>query len=551
MTKSFTSLHKIEQCYPKWRKAHFSGQSQKHVTHPVVKNYLFTVFIEIQHELIDLLGDSALDQTIESLHQQTYKNIEVILCCDDPTKLAQAKRLSHWKEKIQSLRGLACCPYNKNIMQHWLNTDRMVSRGDYLLSVEQGTILENIAFDLLNKAINKQAKDGLPEVLVIDHEYIDPSGEDSLRPFFFPGWDPDLMTQIPQLGKACAISRDLAFKYNDMSKSLDYPYTALTEQWVLNISKYFPWPKTAHIPSPIMRICSDQFPGYQLKTEADTKQPQGGISIVIPNKDNPCLLRNCLNFLGSHGQDDIELIIVDNGSTDSATTEYYEEIQRLYGAKIIMKPGIFNYSRLINSGAEQASREYLLLLNNDVVIPDVETLWNMIGFAGQSEVGVVGSILLYPNDLVQHAGIFLFPGPSASHVMRYAHEYDPGPGDILRTVRNYQAVTGALQVMRTALFRELQGYDEVHLPIEFNDVDFCLRVREKGLKVLCVPMNRIIHAESSTRHTIDSRESAKSRNEAKHYMSRRWKDAFENDPFANPNLSISDTQDLGLKPIAK
>lgn len=551
MPKPFHSLDKIEQCYPEWRKAHFSGHSQKHVTHPVVKNYLFTVFLEIQYGLIDLHGDSALDETIESLHQQTYKNIEVILCCDDPAKLAQAKRLRYWEEKIQSLRGLACCQYNRHDMQQWLNTDKMVSRGDYLLSVEQGTTLENIAFDLLNKTINKQAKDGLPEVLVIDHEYINPSDKDSLRPFFFPGWDPDLMTQIPQLGKACVISRGLAFNYNDSSNSNHYSYTTLAEQWALSISKYYPWPKSAHIPSPVIRIRSDKSPNYQLDPRADTEQPQGGISIVIPNKDNPHLLRSCLRFLGSHCQDDIELIIVDNGSSDSATAEYYEEIQRQHGARIIMKPGIFNYSRLINSGAEQASREYLLLLNNDVAIPDIETLWTIIGFASQPEVGVVGSILLYPNNLVQHAGIFLYPGPSASHVMRHAHEDDPGPGDILKTVRNYQAVTGALQVMRTALFRELQGYDEVHLPIEFNDVDFCLRAREKGLKVLCTPMKRITHAESSTRQAIDSQESAKSRNEAKHYMSRRWKDAFENDPFANPNLSISDTQDLGLKPINK
>jgi len=548
MTKPKESHERINQNYSAWRKAHFSASERLRLKHSECINNLFSVYIETNTSSAPSWDHTKLAKTIESLRLQTYKNIEATICCEDPSHLAQSRLLHQWKEAFLSLRGLGLDSINQGHTATSPRSEQISWRGEYLLCIEEGTIMEHNAFELLNTVINAHTGDTLPEIVVIDHEHWDPSTESSLQPYFFPGWDPDLMSQKPGLGQACAVSRNLVSKYGNPAGSQDNKYRTRMNEWIENLAKRYPWPEVAHLTSPVMRICSKRFLDCKFAEPAGLTPP-GGLSIVIPNKNNPDLLKSCLQFLGDQHQTDIELIIVDNGSTDPEVPALYEDLKKRHGAIIISMPGLFNYSKLINAGAKQASREYLLLLNNDVIIPNIATAWSLLSLAAEPTVGVVGSILLYPSRHIQHAGIVLTQGPCASHVMRNASEHDPGPGHILRTLRNYQAVTGALQIMRTSIFREVNGYDEVHLPVEFNDIDFCLRVRKKGYKVLCAPMHGIIHAESSTRQETGSAETLKSRQDAKLYMARRWREAFSHDPFLNPNLSISDTLEPGLMPI--
>ena len=548
MPNSPKNSRSIEQNYPSWRKSHFSVAARQSLKSHSGKNNLFTIYIQTGTRYTPSTDHGKLTETIQSLHEQTYRNIEVRICGKAPSNLASSELLHQWKEDFRSLRGIGISSNDYGPTATYETRELLDWRGDYLLWVEEGTIFEKNAMESLNAVINEHLGAKPPEIVVIDHEYWDPAAASSLRPYFFPGWDPDLMTQAPSLGRACAVSRVLLNTYSELSKFAEDPHSTTMDEWIALLSKHYPWPESAHLSSPVMRFCSQELPIHSFPAPSEL-EPAGGLSIVIPNKNNPDLLRNCVSFLENHNGSNIELIIVDNGSTDASIPALYEDLKKRHGAMIISMPGLFNYSKLINTGAKHATRESLLLLNNDVIIPEIRKLWGLVDLANQPCVGVVGSILMYPNRRIQHAGILLTQGYSASHVMRNALEQDMGPGNILRTLRNYQAVTGALQIMKTSIFKEVNGYDEIHLPIEFNDIDFCLRVREKGHKILCAPMLGIIHAESSTRKEISAVETVKNQRESKSYMMKRWQRAFNHDPFSNPNLLISDRSEPGLAPI--
>jgi len=548
MPNSQKSSESIEQNYPSWRKSHFSAAAGQSLKSHSGKNNLFSIYIHTGTSDEPSTDHERLTATIESLHQQTYRNIEARICGKALSNVSFSKLLHQWKEDFQCLRGIEVSSNDYGPTAKCGTRGLLDWRGDYLLWIEEGTILEKNAMESLNTVINVHQGTKPPEIIVIDHEYWDPAVASSLRPYFFPGWDPDLMTQAPSLGKACAISRVLLTTYSELSRFANDPHSTTMDEWIALLSKHYPWPESAHLSSPVMRFCNQGLPLHSFPAPSEL-EPAGGLSIIIPNKNNPHLLRNCVHFLENHNDSNIELIIVDNGSTDADIPALYEDLKKRHGAMIISMPGLFNYSKLINAGAQHATCEYLLLLNNDVIIPEIEKIWSLADLASQPGVGVVGSILMYPNRRIQHAGILLTQGYCASHVMRNAEEEDVGPGNILRTLRNYQAVTGALQIMKTSIFKEVNGYDEIHLPVEFNDVDFCLRVREKGHKILCAPMLGIIHAESSTRQEISPIETVKDQRESKSYMMKRWQRAFNRDPFSNPNLLITDRSEPGLTPI--
>jgi GT2 family glycosyltransferase len=201
---------------------------------------------------------------------------------------------------------------------------------------------------------------------------------------------------------------------------------------------------------------------------------------------------------------------------------------------------------MVNLGVAASTAEAFLLLNNDVRITAPGLLEQILAHALRPEVGVVGTKLLYGDGTVQHAGILLQEGHAGVqtmlplHVLRGATRHDPGYLNALSSVRNYQAVTGALMASRRIVFLQVGGFDEVHLPVEFNDVDYCLRVRQAGYRVLCLPLDGIFHFESSTRGSELSPEVARMRQAAMACMAARWREEFRHDPYRNPWVELGD-----------
>ena len=229
------------------------------------------------------------------------------------------------------------------------------------------------------------------------------------------------------------------------------------------------------------------------------------VAIIIPNRNRPELLARCLGFLEHANHFRPEILVVDNASDDPALPVLYAKLKARHGVRVLRMDQSFNFSRLVNLGVAATKAELVLLLNNDVQFSLPGQLEQLLAAAMRPEVGVAGCRLLYPDGTTQHAGMLLRPGPDpavpirAMHVFRGAARQATGYLHQLHAIRNCQAVTGAVMAMRREVFHRVGGFDEVALPVEYNDIDFCLRVRRTGLRVITLPLDGVFHHESATR----------------------------------------------------
>ena len=264
------------------------------------------------------------------------------------------------------------------------------------------------------------------------------------------------------------------------------------------------------------------------------------VSVVIPTRDRKDLLELCVKGLDEHtSYRNKEIIILDNDSREEATKAYLSALSTRADVRIIPAPGPFNYPRLINLGASHARGEILMTLNNDIEAFEPEWLNEMVSQALRPGVGLVGCLLLYPDRSVQHAGVIIGLSGVAGHMYADAAPDDPGYAGRIHVTQDLSAVTGACHVMRKSLFDRLGGLDERHLAVAYNDIDFCLRVREAGLRVIYTPHARLLHRHSASRGSDVRPDRLASFTWEREYMRTRWSHVMFDDPFFNPNLSLS------------
>jgi len=264
------------------------------------------------------------------------------------------------------------------------------------------------------------------------------------------------------------------------------------------------------------------------------------VSIVIPTRDRKDLLEACVNSLDrATSYPNKEIIILDNDSAEPETKAYFASLCQRSDIHIVAAPGPFNYPRLINLGASHARGELLMTLNNDIEAFEPDWLNEMVRQVSRPGVGLVGCLLLYPDQTVQHAGVIVGLSGVAGHMHADAAPDDPGYAGRIRVTQDLSAVTGACQLMRRALFERLGGLDERHLAVAYNDIDFCLRVREAGLRVIYTPHARLLHHHSASRGSDVRVERLASFTWEREYMRSRWAHVIFDDPFFNPNLSLS------------
>jgi O-antigen biosynthesis protein len=268
--------------------------------------------------------------------------------------------------------------------------------------------------------------------------------------------------------------------------------------------------------------------------------PQPLVSIVIPTRDRKDLLEACINSLDrATSYRNKEIIILDNDSAEPETKAYFAALSQRSDVQIIPAAGPFNYPRLINLGASHARGELLMALNNDIEAIEPDWLNEMVSQVSRPDVGVVGCLLLYPDRSVQHAGVIVGLSGVAGHMYADAAPDDPGYAGRIYVTQDLSAVTGACQLMRRSLFEKLGGLDERHLAVAYNDIDFCLRVREAGLRVIYTPHARLLHRHSASRGSDIRIERLASFTWEREYMRTRWAHILFDDPFFNPNLSLS------------
>lgn len=278
-----------------------------------------------------------------------------------------------------------------------------------------------------------------------------------------------------------------------------------------------------------------------------TAQPL--ISILIPNKDHVDDLTRCVDsILEKSTYRNFEIIIIENNSVEQETFTYYEYLETIPQVRIVKWEYGFNYAAINNFGAGFAKGEYLLLLNNDTQVINEDWLEELLMYGQRSDVGAVGAKLYYPDDTVQHAGVVV--GLGAHRAAGHSHYGVPkenlGYMGRLYFAQDVSAVTGACLLVRKALYDELDGLDE-KFTVAFNDVDFCLRIRKKGLLVVFNPYAELVHYESRSRG-FENTDEKRRRFESEVAMFReRYRELLEKgDPYYNPHFSL-DSADFTVR----
>ena len=276
---------------------------------------------------------------------------------------------------------------------------------------------------------------------------------------------------------------------------------------------------------------------YQLPNEKPT------VSIIILTRDHADVLRTCLqSILEKTTYPAFDILLLDNGSTEAAAIAYLEELAREPRLRIVRCDEEFNFGRLNNLAVSHTTSEFVALLNNDLTVITPDWLQEMVSQGMQPGVGAVGARLLFPDNRIQHAGVIL--GAGGGGVADHAHKGLPrdNHGYFARALlaQELSAVTAACMLVRRKVYLEVNGFEEEHLKVAFNDVDFCLRLKRHGYRVIYTPYAEFYHHESASRGLEDNIEKHRRFNAEVDYIKRTWGEALAIDPFYNPNLRLDE-----------
>lgn len=272
------------------------------------------------------------------------------------------------------------------------------------------------------------------------------------------------------------------------------------------------------------------------------------VSILIPNKDHINDLEQCVqSILKKSTYHNYEILVIENNSTEDETFRYYKKLEAQDSRiRILYYKGDFNYSKINNFGARQAKGDYYLLLNNDTEVINPHWLEEMLGYCMRSDVAIVGARLYYPDDTIQHAGVVAGLGGVAGHVFIGLPKGNPGYFRRIICAQDLSVVTAACMMVKKAAFWEVDGLTE-ELKVAFNDVDFCLKIRQQGYLIVYNPYVELYHYESKSRGYEDSPEKIARFQGEIDWMKSHWGDFFaKGDPYYNVNLTL-DRQDYSLR----
>ena len=272
------------------------------------------------------------------------------------------------------------------------------------------------------------------------------------------------------------------------------------------------------------------------------------ISIVIPNKDHVEDLRRCITSIEKKSTwKNYEIVVVENNSVEQSIRDYYKELESDPEVKIVTYEGGFNYSRINNVGVKETKGEYLLFLNNDTEVISPDWMEQLLMYAQRKDVGAVGAKLYYADNTIQHAGVVIGLGAhrSAGHTHYKMPREHLGYMGRLCYAQDVTAVTGACLMVKKSIYEEVDGLDE-SFTISLNDVDLCLKIREKGYLNIFTPFAELYHYESKTRGMEEGEKLRRYERECAHFRD-KWKEQLDaGDPYYNPNFSL-DYSDFTLR----
>jgi O-antigen biosynthesis protein len=498
-----------------------------------------------------------LEQCLRSVREQTYSRWDLVFCLDGPASGAVTEVLRSAAGEDPRIRVVQL---EENLgIAAATNAAAEATTGEFLGFLDQDDAIEVGALaDVALYIVDHPDAD----LLYTDQDKVDEDGN-RWEPYFKPDWCPDLLLSNMYLGHLMVIRRrlfddlgglrasydgsqdyDLALRATELAREVGHLPTVLYHWRAGAGSTASEYDAKPTADDAARRALQDALRrrGEDGRVEAGLwegtfrvrREIRGEplVRMIIPFHDGADMLQRCVDSLETTaGYDRWEAVLVDNRSWEPETRAVVRRLADHPKIRLSFFDGQFNWSAINNQAAREFPADHYLFMNSDIEGRQPGWLAAMLEHAQRPEVGAVGARLLYPEGMVQHAGVVMgLGGGVAWHAFCFCPEDHPGYFAHAKLIRNYTGVTGACMMVRHEVFEAMGGFDE-ELDIAYNDVDFCLRLREAGLLVVYTPFAELVHYEGATRGkaAYEHAETA--------MMMRRWGHIVRRDPYFNPNLN--------------
>lgn len=554
--------------YEEWRKRHetppetLREQREKQLPNQI----FFSVVIPAYRT-----NPEYLRQMINSVRNQTWKNWELLIADGSGIDSPLTELLKQYAKEDERIH-FKTLEENKGIAGN-TNEALSMASGEVIVLADHDDLLPPEALFELAAVWNK---DPSVDVVYTDEDKVSMDGKKYFDPHFKSDFNIDLLCSMNYICHLFAFRKEILQKAggfrSEYDGAQDYDFIL---RCVEQAEKIFHIPKIlyhwrCHIDSTAANPDSKRYAFEAGRRAIEAHYQRLGIparaehgefygmyrtiyewrkeplvSVLIPNKDHTDDLEKCLASIRKSDYPNYEVIIIENNSTEAATFDYYKKIasDRI---KVVTYRGAFNFSAVNNFGASHAAGDYFLLLNNDTEMQETDCIRELLGYCMRDDVGAVGARLYYEDDTIQHAGVVLGFGGIAGHTFIGKSGYDTGYFGRIICAQDYSAVTAACMMTKRTVFEEVGGLSE-DLRVAFNDIDYCMKVRETGKLIVYNPYAKLYHYESKSRGLEDTPEKVERFNGEIELFRQKWeKELSKGDPYYNPNLTLSDS-DFSLR----
>ena len=520
--------------------------------------------------------DVYLRECIESVLNQSYPYFELCIADDKSTKGHVQQTLKEYEQKDARIRVVY-----RDVNGHISlasNSALEVASGDYIALLDHDDLLSENALYYIALSINCNPQAG---VLYSDEDKIDEFGK-RYEPHFKCDWNPDLFLSQNYVSHLGVFKRDLLNTIGGFRVGVE---GSQDQDLLLRCLPHIKADEIVHIPHVLyhwralegstaleageksytttagikaLRNYFDSQGLLSVKVEANSvpntyrikwpvPQPEPLVSLLIPTRDRKDLVEVAVrSILNKTTYSNYEILILDNGSVEPETLAFFNTVQKEdVRVRVLRYDYPFNYSAINNFGVKHAKGNLIGLINNDVEVISPDWLSEMVSHAVRPEIGCVGAKLYYSNDTIQHGGVILGLGGVAGHSHKHVERNFPGYFYRLAVTQNYSAVTAACMIVRRSIYEKVGGLDENNLKIAFNDVDFCIKVREAGYRNLWTPYAELYHHESVSRGAEDTPEKQARANAEVDFIKSKWGSLLTEDPYYSPHLT-KDREDFSI-----
>jgi len=394
------------------------------------------------------------------------------------------------------------------------------------------------------------------DAVTVDEDTLAPGGERS-APVFKPAWDPDRCIESGYVGAAAAVRRAVLVDvwrrlapagFTNWEGVVESALLALPAERIRHLP-YVLWhrapgaapPEPAEIRAGRLRLASGarvEVAEGRVRVRHPLPDPAPPVTLIVPTRDRADLLRTCVGSLLTRTRyPALSLLIVDNGSVEPDALALLATLERDARVRVLRRPGPFNFSALNNDAVALADTPLIGLVNNDVEVIAPDWLAEMVAHALRPGVGAVGAKLLFPDGRIQHGGVVVGFHGVADNAQQAFDGAAPGYAGSAVTTQNVSAVTAACLLCRRDAYLAVGGLDEEAFAVSFNDVDFCLKLRARGLRVIWTPHALLTHHESASRGADRSLEAHRREAAEADRLRAKWRTETFADPFYSPNLA--------------